>query len=128
MAYPLITATLQLTRLGKSTLLAKIDIKLAYCIIPVHLAADQSLLDIKWQGNVDTRLPFGLRSATKIFNTNADALEWCFHQDVFELVDHYLDAFIILGPPDSPECVDNLYTIKSVAAMLRIPLAEEKTV
>ena len=64
-------------RLGKGTLLAKIDIKSAYCIIPVHPAADRSLLGIKWQGNiyVDTRLPFGLQSAPKIFNTIADALE-----------------------------------------------------
>ena len=120
------TATLQLTRLGKGTLLAKIDIKSAYRILPVHSAADQSLLGTKWQGNVDTRLPFGLQSAPKIFNTVADTLEWCFHQEGIELVDHYLDDFIILVPPDSPECANNLYTTKRVAVMLGIPLAEEK--
>ena len=78
-------------RLGKGTLLAKIDIKSAYRIIPVH-PADRSLLGIKWKGNiyVETRLPFGLRSAPKIYNTVADALKWCFHQEEIELVDHYL--------------------------------------
>ena len=41
---------------------------------------DRSLLGISWQVKfyVDRKLPFGLRSAPKIFNSITDALEWCF--------------------------------------------------
>ena len=52
--------------IGRGTLLAKLDIKSAYCNIPVHLD-DRWLLGLKWQGSayVDTVLPFGLWSAPK---------------------------------------------------------------
>ena len=64
--------------LGKGSLIAKIDIKTAYWLIPVSLQ-DHSYLGMKWNDNiyVDGMLPFGLRSAPKIFNAVADALEWC---------------------------------------------------
>ena len=50
--------------LGKGTLLAKMDIKSAFHLIPVH-PADRHLLAMEWQGSlyIDTCLPFGLRSA-----------------------------------------------------------------
>ena len=56
--------------LGKGTQLAKLDIKSAYRVIPVF-PGDHLLLGVTWKGNifVDTVLPFGLRSAPKIFNT-----------------------------------------------------------
>ena len=51
-----------------------------YPKIRVPLVANQTLLGITWQGKtyVDLTLPFGLRSAPKIFNALADALEWVF--------------------------------------------------
>ena len=65
--------------LGKGTLLAKLDLESAYRIIPVH-PDDRQLLGMEWEGEwyVDTRLPFGLRSAPKIFTTVADALMWVY--------------------------------------------------
>ena len=59
-----------------STLLSKLDIKNAYRTVPVH-PEDRPLLGNKWQGKlfIDTVLQFGLRSAPKIFNAIADALE-----------------------------------------------------
>ena len=86
--------------LGRGALLAKIDIKSAYRLLPVH-PADRVLLGCKWQGKiyVDGKLPFGLRSAPKIFNAVADALEFCFRQAGVENIDHYLDDFITFGPP-----------------------------
>ena len=58
----------ELNKMGPGTLLAKIDIKSAYRIIPVH-PADRHLLGMSWKGGiyVDTALPFGLRSAPKNF-------------------------------------------------------------
>ena len=57
--------------------MAKIDIKAAYRLIPVH-PADRWLLGMQFEGAIfmDMVLPFGLRSAPKIFNAVANALEW----------------------------------------------------
>ena len=114
-------------QLGRGALLAKVDIKSAYRLVPVNLA-DRSLLGITWRDKyyVDTRLPFGLRSAPKIFNALADALEWCFRRQGVTDVDHYLDDFITIGPPHSAACAQNLQLIKDVSACLGVPLAEDK--
>ena len=57
--------------------LAKVDIKSAYRNIPVQLE-DRWMLGMRWEGGlfVDIVLPFGLRSAPKIFTAVADAVEW----------------------------------------------------
>jgi len=51
----------QILLLGKGTLLAKIDIKSAYRLVPVH-PDDRLLLGMKFQGEayIDIALPFGL--------------------------------------------------------------------
>lgn len=84
--------------MGVGTLMAKIDIKSAYRMIPVH-PADRPLLGWKWEGQVfvDSALPFGLCSAPKIFTAVADVIEWCFRQAGVQYVDHYLDDYIVLG-------------------------------
>ena len=53
-----------ITRLGRNTLLLKIDLKSAYRIVPVH-AQDRHLLGICWEGHVyvDQAPPFGLLKA-----------------------------------------------------------------
>ena len=53
----------------RSALLAKSDLSNTYRMIPVH-PDDQPLLGVAWQGRVymDRSMPFGLRSAAKIFN------------------------------------------------------------
>jgi len=45
-------------------------------------------------------LPFGRRSAPKIFNTVADALEWCTAAEGVEYIYHYLDDFAVFGPTE----------------------------
>ena len=62
---------------GPGALMAKVDIKSAFRIVPIH-PEDRWLLGMKWGGKlfIDTVLPFGLRSAPKLFNTLADAIEW----------------------------------------------------
>ena len=63
--------------LGVGALLAKVDIESAYRLIPVR-PKDRPLQAMLWgdQMYVDPMLPFGLRSAPKIFNAVADALHW----------------------------------------------------
>ena len=54
--------------LGRGCLLAKLDLKEAYRAVPVH-PSDQRLLAVQWEGAtyIDKALPFGLRSAPKLF-------------------------------------------------------------
>ena len=84
--------------LGKGTLLAEIDIKSAFHLIPVH-PANCHLLAMEWQGllYIDTCLPFGLRSAPKLFNVMADLLEWILLSQRVTLLLHYLDDFLTMG-------------------------------
>ena len=58
------TAIKHIITLGPGTLLAKLDIKSAFCLRPVH-PGDRHLLAMRWnkQLYIDTCLPFGLRSA-----------------------------------------------------------------
>ena len=42
-------------------------------------------------------LPFGLRSAPKIFSTIADAIQWILHQKGIRNIIHYLDDYIIVA-------------------------------
>ena len=60
----------------QGSLLAKIDVELAYRLITVH-TQDGTLQAVEWDGMVyvNPMLLFGLRSAPKIFNAVADALE-----------------------------------------------------
>ncbi len=61
----------------QEVMLSKFDIESAYKMVPVH-PEDRHLLGMVWKGRlyIDTVLPFGLRSAPKIFNALADALQW----------------------------------------------------
>lgn len=113
--------------LGTGTLLAKIDIESAYRLIPVH-PQDRCLQGVRWEEKiyVDPMLPFGLRSAPKIFNAVADALEWYLRQQGIRYVFHYLDDFIIVGLPGSPECQEALDLLERVCRELSIPLAVHK--
>ena len=86
------------------------------------------LLGVEWKGMVfiDTRLPFGLRSAAKIFTAVANALEWCFRRQGVKQVAHYLDNYITTGEPGSMECAANMATIMSTCSKLGVPIAPEK--
>ena len=113
--------------LGKGAMIAKIDIKSAYRLIPVY-PGDRKWLGMKWDNKVyvDGMLPFGLRSAPKIFNSVADAVEWCVAREGVEHIFHYLDDFAVVGPLDSDTCMLYLHKLKSICIELGIPLATEK--
>ena len=117
------------SRLGTGALLAKVDIESAYRLIPVH-PQDRPLQAMQWEGKVyiDPMLPFGLRSAPKIFNAVADALNWCLQQSGIPCILHYLDDFIIIASPDSPDCAAFLAILEKVCRVLGIPLAAHKRV
>ena len=90
--------------LGRGDLMAKIDLKNAFRLIPVR-PQDWKLLGIKWRDQfyIDTCLPFGLQSAPFLFNQLADAIHWSLqHNHGVRHVFHYLD-FFTTGSPDSTE-------------------------
>jgi len=80
----------EITRLGQGALLAKIDIKSAFRLLPVN-PADRHILGVKWNDGIyiDTCLPFVLRSAPKLFNILADLLPWIAQQCNVSYLIHY---------------------------------------
>lgn len=113
---------------GAGALMAKIDIKSAFRTIPVCYE-DRELLGIFWREKfyVDRCLPFGLRSAPFIFNQYADALEWILQHN-YNITDiiHYLDDFLLVGPPISKQCGQALAKMLKVCSQLGFPIALEK--
>ena len=87
-------------QVGRSAELVKIDLKDAYRMFPIH-PEDQNLLVILWRDQVfvDRALPFGLRSAPKIFSAVADAAAWVLHGSGVYLQVHYLDDFLFVASP-----------------------------
>ena len=114
-----------IVKLGRGALLAKVDIEAAYRLIPVH-PDDRWLLAVRWGDSVYVD-PMLLRSAPKIFNAVADALIWCLRKSGISSIEHYLDDFIIVAPPNSRRCASDLRTLVSVCETLGVPLATHKT-
>ena len=91
-------------RSGPGTELVKMNLKDAYRVIPVH-PQDLHLLGTQWCGDtfVDWSLPFGLRSATKIFTAFSDMVVWAIHYRGVRHLLHYLDDFLLFGQPGTLE-------------------------
>jgi len=83
---------------GWGSFLVKVDVKEAYRMVPVH-PDDQCLLGVLWDGAiyVDRMLPFGLRSAPKIFSAVADAVQWILQKKGVVKGLHYLDDFVLVA-------------------------------
>ena len=118
----------RLLNLGPGALMAKVDLKSAFCMVPVH-PADWELLGMYWRGMfyVNTCLPFGLRSAPFLFNKVATALERILqHNYAIPHLIHYLDDYFMAGPPGDPTCAGHLQDFLRVAAQLGVQVAMEK--
>ena len=108
--------------LGHGALLAKADVKEAFHIVPVA-PQDRLLLAMQWQERIyfDKVLPFGLRSAPMLFTAVADAIEWIIRQRGVRNIYHYVDDFIMVGEPNSPECASALATTLQTFSSLGVP-------
>ena len=116
-----------ITRLGRHTQLAKVYIKSAYRIIPIH-PEDRLLMGMQWENKlyIDAALPFGLRSAPRIFSAVADVLEWCTRFEGITHILHYLDDFLIISPAKSPKGSQDLNTVLNLFDRLRVPVDHKK--
>ena len=85
---------------GRGAVMMKWDLKSAFHHVPIN-PCDYWLLVFEWQGKfyVDMFLPFGLRTAPRIFNLFAEALHWVFETLEEWNVTHYLDDFLFVFPP-----------------------------
>ena len=114
-------------RWGPGTLLAKLDLKAAYRMVPVH-PTDHHLLGIIWNEAVyvDTALPFGLRSAPKIFTAVADGLAWAMVCNGVRELLHYLDDFLVFGTAGAQEANLALTCAFETCRRLGFQVAPEK--
>ncbi len=113
---------------GCGCLLAKFDVEGVFRTVPVH-PDDRSLLDMRWEGKVyvDKVLSVGLRSAPKLYNEVADALLWILvHHDGINGL-HYLDDFLLVGEPDSPQCELSLQWALARCRVFGVPVDPKKT-
>lgn len=72
-------------------------------------------------------LPFGLRSAPKIFSVIADALQYLIGEEGMFWLRHYLDDFVLMGPPNSDKCEKDLKMALKVTDEVGFPVADDKT-
>ena len=120
-------AVAMVSRYGKGCMMAKIDLKAAFRMVPIA-AEEWDLLGLHWKGKyyVDTCLPFGLRSAPYLFNQFASALHWIMATNYAADVIHYLDDFLLAGPAGQPTCSESAETMLRVCERLGIPVALDK--
>ena len=113
---------------GPRLQLMKMDLRDAYRVIPVH-PDDHHLLGIVWDGAtyIDQSLPFGLRSAPKLFMAVADAMAWALHSSGIQYLLHYLDDFLFVGPPGSQDAAIAGQVATAVFHELGMPVAVHKT-
>ena len=100
------------------------DLQEAYRSVPVH-PADQAKLGVQWQGTtyIDRALPFGLRSAPKLFSVLTDGFIWYLHNKGIQFAFHYLDGFLLLGPAGSRTCQEELAAALTLCDQVGLPVA-----
>ena len=120
-------AILNILQSGRHTILAKIDIKSAFRLLPVH-PTDRYLLGMTWKDWIytDHCIPFGFRSAPKLFNILVDFFAWTAQNAGVSYLIHYLDDYLTMGPPASTAYQNNLNIFLSMCAELAVPLATDR--
>lgn len=118
-----------LSEVGPGALMAKVDLKGAFRLIPVH-KDDWHYLVYKideWY-YFDVALPFGGRFSPAFFDDMSKLLEWFDkHHGRVKHVLHYIDDFRWAAPAVDPECTRVLKLFRYFCEYLGVPLAEEKS-
>ena len=121
---------LKVQQLGKDALLAKLNLREAYRVVPVHPHDRPPIAWCRVEGRdiLDAALPFGFCSAPKLFNASANALQWVVSQQGAHQLYHYLDGFIVLGPRVALNVLAAYNALEQSCAVLGVPIAHEKMV
>ena len=125
LSYTTINDAVQILHLlGRGTLLAKMDFSELSDNAPSGRRTGPLLRGKFYH---DKCLHFGLRSSPFLFDTIASALEYIFTQHLHNPhIIHYLDDFLLAGPPHSTTCRDTLLGMKSLCQQLGVATKEEK--
>eukprot|EP00731_Ephydatia_muelleri_P031374 Em0022g888a len=118
-----------LGKFDRGALMAKLDLQAAFHMVPIW-PSEWELLGMHWRDQyyVDTCLPLGYVlpqvSSTDNF---ASALHWILEHNYGATLLHYLDDFLLLGPPGLPTCQDFMSTMLRVCQELGMLVAMEKS-
>lgn len=124
------TVVQTISTLGPMALLAKVDIKNAFRLLPIY-PGDFELLGIYINGAyyIDKCLPFGCSISCKIFETFSTFLEWAVKfKTQLDTVHHYLDDFIFIGKSNSDNCSALMHTFQDICSEIGVPLNQDKTI
>ena len=112
--------------------MAKLDLQSAYRKVQKVLVHpdDQPLLGMACGGRTfcDRTLPFGLRSAPKLFTAVADGLLWALQCEGIANLLHYLHNFFFWLEGGSPDCANALSIAVLLCGQLGLPVAPQKVV
>ena len=117
-------------KLGKSTLLAKMDVLSAFRLLIIH-PDDFELFGFKFKGKfyIDKCLPMGCSASCALFEKFATFIEWTVrYKSRLDSIEHYLDDFLFAGKAETEDCKFLMSVFRQVCNELGVPIAEEKTV
>ena len=120
---------------GAGAMMAKLDILDTYKHILVR-PDDWDLLGCTWtdphtgliEYYIDLTLPFSLRSSAKLFTEFAYARKLCMEYDGTTDVEHYLDDYVTIGPPDSSVAANNLDIMLSTCSFIGFEVSPPNSV
>ena len=124
------TALNMLSKLGKGAMAARLDIKSAFRLLPIH-PSDYELLGYRISDYyfVDKCLPFGCAISCSLFEKFSTFLEWELKKRAStENVVHYLDDFLVAEKANSDDCKTLMSSYINMCNEFGVPLAEEKTI
>ncbi|XP_055357577.1 uncharacterized protein LOC129602558, partial [Paramacrobiotus metropolitanus] len=115
---------------GKGVVMAKMDVKSAFRLIPIR-RADWNRLGFKICGEYffDIVLPFGCRSSPYILSCSLYvAIHWCVGKRArLDTLLHYVDDFFFVGKSRTTESDLLMQSMEAVCSELGVPLALDKT-
>ena len=115
--------------MDKNALIAKMDIKSAFRLLPVY-PGDFNLLGFKIDSDyfIDKCIPMGCSISCSTFEKNSTFLHWLTTKESnSENLDHYLDDFFFAGKANSNDCQSLMTTFINICKKLQVPIADEKT-
>ena len=118
----------QVRAAGRGAILIKRDLADAFRHIPIH-PADWWLFSFEWQGKLfeERFLPFGLRTAPRIFNLFAEGLHWILESSSIAAITHYLDDFLaIFAAADKEAAREYEQSFATICQVLGLQIKLEK--
>lgn len=114
--------------LGKGCMIATIDVKSAFRLLPCY-PGDFDLLGFKLGHSyyIDKMAPMGLRISCRAWEAFATFLNWLVVDRFSKYVDHYLDDFFFAGPPQANDCAMLMSHFQDICKDVGVPIASEKT-